>query len=87
MKYRLPLLIAIISVCITAHAQKTDKNNKDTGPPQLGTDARAMQKIAETHHCCPREKNDQYYKDIATLFLKSLDPLRIYFNKTDIDKV
>lgn len=87
MKYRLPLLIAIISVCITAHAQKTDKNNKDAGPPQLGTDARAMQKIAETHHCCPREKNEQYYKDVAALFLKSMDPLRIYFNKTDVDKV
>jgi hypothetical protein len=56
MKHRLPLLLALISVFIAAHAQKNDKNSKYAGPPQLGTNARAMQKIAEMHHCCPREK-------------------------------
>lgn len=65
----------------TAYGQK---KGTDNAIEPVTTDAGMLQSMMENYHCCPRQRDEQYCKDIAYLFVKSLDPLHIYFTKDDI---
>ncbi|HLP21333.1 MAG TPA: S41 family peptidase, partial [Chitinophagales bacterium] len=81
------LIIQLLMLLLVSPAANAQKKSKEEPPVQLAANARAMQVMMETHHCSPRIKDSQYYKDVAALFLKSLDPLRIYLTQEDVKMI
>jgi carboxyl-terminal processing protease len=79
MRSILLLLLLCFSFLSTLTAQK-----KEEPLPTLATDAGMVQKMVNTLHCCSRTTDDQYYRDVARLFLRYMDPLRIYFTQDDM---
>jgi carboxyl-terminal processing protease len=82
--YRQFISTPVFLILICLHSLSAQKAPE---PVKLQSDAHIIHTMMNFHHCCPRTVDEQYYKDIAALFLKNLDPFHIYLTQTNIETI
>jgi carboxyl-terminal processing protease len=79
--------VPFLLFCLLANTTCKAAKEVPVWPDTVKANAYIVQKMIRGFHCLPRKEDDAYYKDIATLFLKRLDPLHLYFTRADADKI
>ncbi|MCO6498809.1 MAG: carboxy terminal-processing peptidase [Vicingus serpentipes] len=72
--------ILFISCSISAQHEKTDY-------PTYAEQAFVITQLAEKHHIAPRKVDDEFSKKIYISIINNLDPYKLYFTQTDINKL
>lgn len=78
MKKSLPVVIALIVSPFLSHSQTSDK---------IAHEAFMITRMVNKFHVQPRDVNDQFSADVFAGLLQKADPDKVFFIKTDIDRL